>query len=167
MKAKYTQVNFTTLHRSCSNEWAKPKAHSKYSKLDQTHTQKYTISPQLQPIIAFTVASWYTAWINIRSKGSPMVLTQHMFSKSLWEVTDIHSCSWHRTLRAAVELSLDFARAYKYLAGAPKQHRLTTRLDFNPPVDPQQVRQVNGTKQHKHTHPATQNCNCVLPVHLC
>ena len=50
MKAKYTQVNFTTLHHSCSNEWAKPKAHSKYSKLDQTHTQKYTISPQLQPI---------------------------------------------------------------------------------------------------------------------
>ena len=92
------------------------------------------------PFIAFTVASWYTAWINIRSKGSPMVLTQHMFSKSLWEVTDTHSCSWHRTFRAAVELSLDFARAYKYLAGAPKQHRLTTRLDFIPPVDPQQIR---------------------------
>ena len=92
------------------------------------------------PFIAFTVASWYTAWINIRGTGSPMVLTQHMFSKSLWEVTDTHSCSWHRTLRAAVELSLDFARAYKYLAGAPKQHRLTTRLDFIPPVDPQQIR---------------------------
>ena len=92
------------------------------------------------PFIAFTVASWYTAWINIRSKGCPMVLTQHMFSKSLWEVTDTHSCSWHRTLRAAVELSLDFARAYKYLAGAPKQHRLTTRLDYIPPVDPQQIR---------------------------
>ena len=97
------------------------------------------------PFIAFTVASWYTAWINIRSKGSPMVLTQHVFSKSLWEVTDIHSCSWHRTLRAAVELSLDFARAYKYLAGAPKQHQLTTRLDFIPPVDPQQIRLVNRT----------------------